>query len=142
MSSGRPLRSGALLAEWLCRGRERGLLAWFSWHLSYASGQVSPKHFEEYARQVHKTSALRAGIEYCAAVWQDGRDNALRKALPITVLALALDGEASSGPELGRIWSAVLPNMRTVVIPHAGHGLGDENPAAVAAALIAFFAEA
>ena len=34
-------------AEWLCRGRERELLAWFFWHHAYAGGQVSPAHFEE-----------------------------------------------------------------------------------------------
>ncbi len=129
-------------AEWLCRARERELLAWFFWHLSYAGGQVSPEHFEEYVRQISKPGALRAGIEYYAAVWQDGRDNAALKGQPIAVPALALGGEASSGPELDQIWSAVLANMRTQVIPHAGHWLGDENPAAVADALIAFFGEA
>jgi len=129
-------------AEWLCRGRERELLAWFFWHLSYAGGQVSPEHFEEYARQISKPGALQAGIEYYAAVWQDGRDNAALKGQPITVAALALGGEASSGPELDQIWSAVLSNMRTHVIPRAGHWLGDENPAAVADALTTFFGEA
>jgi len=55
--------------------------------------------------------------------------------------ALALGGEASSGPELDAIWSAVLKNMQKVIIPKAGHWLGDENPAAVAEALASFFGQ-
>jgi len=116
-------------AEWLCQDRERELLTWFFWHLSYAGGQVA------------KPGTLRAGIECYAAVWQDAQDNAALKANPLAVPALALGGEASSGPELEQIWSAVLSNMRTQVIPWAGHWLGDENPAAVADALLTFFGE-
>ena len=129
-------------AEWLCRGRERELLSWFFWHLSYAGGQVAPAHFEEYVRQVSKPGALRAGIGYYAAVWQDARDNAEIMDKPLSVPALALGGEASSGPELEQIWSAVLADMRTAVIPRAGHWLGDENPQAVTDALASFFGEA
>lgn len=128
-------------AEWLCRGRERELLSWFFWHLSYAGGQVDPEHFDEYVRQISKPGALRAGIEYYAAVFQDARDNAELKDSPLTVPTLALGGEASSGPALEQIWSPVARDLRTQVIPRAGHWLGDENPEAVADALTAFFAE-
>ncbi len=129
-------------AEWLCRGRERELLSWFFWHLSYAGGPVSAIHFEEYVRQVSKPGGLRAGIEYYAAVWRDAQDNAGMKDRPLAMPALALGGEASSGPALDLIWSKVLSNLRTDVIPKAGHWLGDENPDAVANALLAFFGEA
>ena len=128
-------------AEWLCSGRERELLSWFFWHLSYAGGQVDPEQFEEYVRQVSKPGALRAGIEYYAAVFQDARDNAELKESPLTVPTLALGGEASSGPALEQIWSPVARDLRTQVIPRAGHWLGDENPEAVADALLGFFDE-
>ncbi len=129
-------------AEWLCNGRERELLSWFFWHLSYAGGQVGSDHFEDYVRQLSKPGALRAGIEYYAAVFQDAKDNAELKERPLTVPTLALGGEASSGPALEQIWSAVASDLRTQVIPRAGHWLGDENPAAVVDALIAFFEDA
>lgn len=129
-------------AVWLLQGRERELLSWFFWHLSYAGGQVAPEHFEEYARLISRPGALRAGVSYYAAVWQDAQDNAELKDRPITVPTLGLGGEASSGPVLGMIWSPVCSDLRTAVIPKAGHWLGDENPAAVADALAAFFAVA
>ena len=128
-------------AEWLCAGRERQLLAWFFWHLSYAGGQVNAEHFEDYVRQVGKPGALRAGIEYYAAVFQDARDNLPLRERPLEVPTLALGGEASSGPALTQIWSPVARNLRTQVIPRAGHWLGDENPQAVVDALAAFFGE-
>lgn len=102
---------------------------------------VSPEHFESYVHEVSKPGALRAGLEYYAAVWQDARDNAEIKQTPLAMPALALGGEASSGPELDVIWSAVLADMRTTIIPKAGHWLGDENPAAVADTLTGFFGE-
>lgn len=128
-------------AEWLCAGRERELLAWFFWHLSYSGGQVRAAHFNEYVRQVSKPGALRAGIQYYATVWQDARDNSGLKERPLAIPALALGGEASSGPALELIWSKVFVNLRTGIIPRAGHWLGDENPDAVAAALLTFFGE-
>ena len=128
-------------AEWLCRGRERELLSWFFWHLSYAGGRVTATHFEEYVRQVSKPGALRAGIEYYASVWQDALDNAELKERPLSMPALALGGEASSGPALEQIWRPVLSEFRAQVIPKAGHWLGDENPDAVADALLVFFGE-
>lgn len=129
-------------AVWLLQGRERELLAWFFWHLSYDGGQVSAEHFDEYVRLISRPGALRAGVSYYASVWRDAEDNAELKDHPITVPTLALGGEASSGHALEQIWSTVIADLRTGIIPQAGHWLGDENPAAVAEALIAFFAEA
>ncbi len=128
-------------AEWLCRGRERELLSWFFWHLSYAGSQVDSAHFEEYTRQLSKPGALRAGIEYYAAVWLDAQQNAGLRDRPLEMPALALGGGVSSGPALDKIWSKVFRNLRTRVIPRAGHWLGDENPEAVVSELTAFFTD-
>jgi pimeloyl-ACP methyl ester carboxylesterase len=128
-------------AVWLLAGRERELLAWFFWHLSYAGGQVSADHFEEYARAISRPGALRAGISYYAAVWQDAKDNASFKDHPLAMPTLAFGGEASSGPVIEMIWSPICSDLRTAVIPKAGHWIGDENPQAVAELLISFFQE-
>lgn len=129
-------------AEWLFRGREREMLDWFFWHLSHAGGQVAPEHFEAYHRAVSRPGALRAGINYYASVWQDADDNAVLNDAPLTLPVLAIGGAASSGPALEMIWSTVMRDLRTHVVPRAGHWLGDENPDDVADALIAFFADA
>ncbi len=130
------------VAEMAFRGRERELLTWFFWHLSCNPSAVSEEHLEEYVRQVAKPGALRAGIQYYAAVWEDARHNTAIARERLRMPVLAMGGEASAGPYAAQLWQPVAEDVRGVSIPGAGHWLGDENPAAVADALRAFFAEA
>jgi pimeloyl-ACP methyl ester carboxylesterase len=127
-------------AEWMLRGRERELLAWFFYHFAYSgNASVSPEHFEAYVREISKPGALRAGINYYAAVWQDAKDNEPLKQHPLPMPALAVGGETSAGPYGEMLWKAVAPSLTSVSIPRAGHWLGDENPEASAEALREFY---
>jgi pimeloyl-ACP methyl ester carboxylesterase len=127
-------------AEWMLKGRERELLAWFFYHFAYSgNASVSAAHFDAYAREISKPGALRSGINYYASVWQDAKDNEILKSRPLSMPAIAIGGETSAGPFGEALWKPVAPNLQTVSIPRAGHWLGDENPAASAAALEAFF---
>ena len=83
--------------------------------------------------------ALRAGINYYAAVWKDADDFAVLHDTPLTMPVLALAGEASIGPFLDATWKPVGVDVTTAVIPEAGHWISDENPAFTAAALRDFF---
>jgi pimeloyl-ACP methyl ester carboxylesterase len=70
------------VAEFAFRGRERELLTWFFWHGSCNPAAVALAHLDEYVDQIAKPGALRAGIEYYAAVWQDveiNKENMQRK---------------------------------------------------------------
>lgn len=127
-------------AEWMLRGQERELLAWFFYHFAHSGNMsVSPEHFEAYVREIAKPGALRAGINYYAAVWQDAKDNAVIKEKPLPMPALAVGGEASAGPFGEMLWKPVAPNLVSKSIPKAGHWLGDENSGATAAVLLEFF---
>lgn len=127
-------------AEWMLRGRERELLGWFFYHFAFSgNASVSREHFETYVREVSKPGALRAGINYYAAVWRDAKDNAVIKQRPLPMPALAVGGEASAGRFGEALWKPVAPNLVVRSIPRAGHWLGDENPGATAAAVMEFF---
>jgi pimeloyl-ACP methyl ester carboxylesterase len=116
-------------ADWVLRGRERELLGWFFYHFAYSgNASVSREHFEAYVREVSKPGALRAGINYYAAVWQDAKENAVIKQRPLPMPALAVGGEASAGRFGETLWKPVAPNLVVRSIPKAGHWLGDENP--------------
>ena len=129
-------------AEWLMRGREDEMLDWFFHHISYqGTSAVSDEHFELYLREVRKPGALRAGIAYYAAVWQDAEDNAPLGETQLAMPVLAMGGEASSGPAMEQIWSPVTTDLETFVIPQAGHWIGDENPQAVAERVATFLGE-
>ena len=130
-------------AEFLIRGREREMLSWWFYHIAYSGNvHISGEHFEAYAREISKPGALRAGINYYAAVWKDAEDFAVLHTKPLTMPVLAMAGEASIGPYLDATWKAVGENVTTLVIPEAGHWIGDENPEFTAEALMDFFAVA
>lgn len=127
-------------AEWMLRGQERELLSWFFYHFAYSgNASVTAEHLDAYYREISKPGALRAGISYYAAVWEDSKANAVIRERPLRMPALAVGGESSAGAFGEQLWKAVAPNLTSVSIPRAGHWLGDENPEASAAALMEFF---
>ena len=125
------------VAEWLLRGRERELLSWFFWHAAHRQPAVSGDDFEEYVRQYSRPGALRAGINYYAAVWQDIEDNRVLSRTPLPMPVLGIGGAASGG---GKVADGLRPlvegDVGCAVIPEAGHWALDEDPHAVADALL------
>lgn len=127
------------IAEFAFRGKERELLTWFFWHLSHNESAVSKDHFEEYVKQISKPGALRAGIEYYASVWEDKKNNEELAMQKLKIPLLAIGGESSSSQYVGLLFQPVAENVTTVVVPNAGHWLGDENPGFLAEQLLRFF---
>ncbi|MBI1186047.1 MAG: alpha/beta fold hydrolase [Alphaproteobacteria bacterium] len=128
------------VAEMAFRGRERELLSWFFWHIAHNAEAVSTEHFEAYVRAISRPGALRAGIEYYAAVWKDAEDNKALAAMPLDIPLLAIGGEASGGPYIEQLFKPVARDVHGAIVPKAGHWLGDENPGALAEILRRFFA--
>ena len=129
------------VAEWAFAGKERELLTWFFWHISGNPEAVSNEHFEEYHRQITKPGALRAGIEYYAAVWKDLEDNRKFGEQLLQMPVLALGGEFSSGAFVEQLFKPVASNVTGGIIPQSGHWVGDENPDALSQILLDFFVE-
>jgi pimeloyl-ACP methyl ester carboxylesterase len=127
------------VAEFAFSGKERELLTWFFWHLSHNESAVSNDHFEEYVKQVCKPGALRAGIEYYASVWVDKKNNEELGKNKLTMPLLAVGGESSSSNYVGMLFQPVAENVTSLVVPEAGHWLGDENPLFLAGQLLNFF---
>lgn len=129
------------VAAFAFQGKERELLSWFFWHLSHNESAVSPEHFEAYVKQVSKPGALRAGIEYYAAVWEDKLNNEVFAKNKLSIPLLAIGGESSAGEYVALLFQPVAENVIPLVIPKAGHWLGDENPVFLAQKLNEFFNE-
>lgn len=124
-------------------GKERELLSWFFWHIAYDGSAVSQEHFNAYLRYLQRPGALRAGIMYYASVWQDSEDNTsiVEKNGKLKMPMLAVGGEASSGAYVSLLFQDVAENITTLVVPNAGHWLGDENPNFLADELAKFLRE-
>ena len=127
------------VGEFAMKGKESEMLTWFFWHFSANPEAVSEDHFNEYVRQIKKPGALRAGIEYYAAVWVDMMNNKRLAKTKLQIPVLAIGGEHAFGTLVQQLFEPIGENVQGGVIKEAGHWLGDENPKAVANALIKFF---
>lgn len=128
------------VAEFAFRGRERELLTWFFWHGSCNPAAISAAHLQAYVDQVAKPGALRAGIEYYAAVWRDleiNKENMQRK---LTMPVIGIGGRYNMGPAAAAMLAPVAESVTGAVIEGAGHWVSDENPQALADVLLDFFA--
>jgi pimeloyl-ACP methyl ester carboxylesterase len=124
-------RFGGPDMERLVEGRERIYLDRF-WN----EFSADPKNFDEasrehYARLYARPGAMHAGFEQFHAFDQDAVDNRAFLAAhgPLTMPILAVGGEASFGATMAEVMRAAATNVRSAVIPRAGHWLMEENPA-------------
>jgi pimeloyl-ACP methyl ester carboxylesterase len=126
------------LPEMLITGREREFLTWF--HNSWAvnSRAFTNEAEETYARAYSMPGALRAGFEYYRAFPADviaNQDFARHK---LTMPVLGIGGSGSFGPIIGDHLREVATDVRAVNIENSGHWVAEEQPDAVADALLAF----
>jgi pimeloyl-ACP methyl ester carboxylesterase len=132
-------RFGGPDMERLVEGRERIYLDRF-WN----EFSADPKNFDEASREHYATlyaqpGAMHAGFEQFKAFDQDAIDNrAFLAKGKLTMPVLAIGGDKSFGEMMPIIMRAVATNVRSVVIPHSGHWLMEENPTATIAAITAF----
>lgn len=127
------------VAEFAFRGKERELLTWFLWHGSCNPAAVSREHLDEYVDQISKPGALRAGIDYYAAVWRDLEINTENARTKLPMAVLAIGGRHNAADMVAKAWSPVADDVSGAVIAGAGHWISDENPAELTQVLLDFF---
>lgn len=125
------------LAEALTAGRERAYLDQFYDRLAFDPDAIDADARGRYAAAFAAPGGMRAGFELYRAFDQDAADNRGASRLRVPVLSLA--GEHSDLAPIAEPMTAAVARHGTVkTIPAAGHWLAEENPAAVADALVTF----
>lgn len=84
---------------------------------------------------------MRAALEVYRAFDRDIADNrsALEQSGRLTIPVLALGGDVSTlGPVMGEMMREVADNLSVVRVPGTAHFIAEENPVAVAEALLSF----
>ncbi|SEG49480.1 Pimeloyl-ACP methyl ester carboxylesterase [Actinacidiphila yanglinensis] len=130
------------LPETLLAGREREYVGWFLKAKTLAPETFNDDELDHYAASVAADGGLRASLAYYRDAAESARRNheALRRrhlALPV----LGISSSHGSIPDMAASLSPWAPHATGVVVPDAGHFIPDEQPAAVTAALTAFFAD-
>ena len=132
------------LPEALVAGREDIYLGWFYRQYGYTAGAIGPEDIEEYLRTYRQPGALRAGFAYYRALNQDVADNQTllaRGKLTLPVLALGGGKSFGRGAETLESLKRVALDVCGGVIEDCGHWMAEEQPEAVARAVLDFLAE-
>lgn len=125
------------LPEELTQGRERTYLSWF-YDQTAVPGAFPAHAIDEYVRAYRQPGAMHAGFEYYRAIFTDMADNDKYKQNLVTVPVLTVGGDHSFGGFVEVEYSSVARNVTGVVLQNCGHWVTEEQPAALAEALLAF----
>ncbi len=130
------------LAETLTCGRERAYLDQFYDRLAFNPAAIGPDDRARYVEAFASVGAMRAGFELYRAFDRDAEDNraALKERGRLAMPVLALTGEHSVLASITEPMMKEVAKRATVGgIAAAGHWIAEENPRAVAGALLSFF---
>ncbi len=133
------------LPEALCAGREELVLGWLLENYAHRPNAIAPADREEFLRSYRTFGGFRAMLEYYRALPRDAEDNKALLAqggkLRMPVLALGGDKAFGRGLEPLQSMQRVAEDVQGGVMEECGHFLADEQPAALAEKLLAFFGE-
>ena len=131
------------LPEMLIGGREREYLTWLLRRKSAAPHSFSDADLDEYTRVLCRTGGLRAGLGYYRAFRESADQNRdlLARHGKLAMPVLALGADQGSIVDMVTPMQAVATDVTGGTIAHCGHYVPEEQPEAVAAELMAFFAE-
>lgn len=115
-------------AEFFIRDREKQMLEWYFYHMSYSGVTAfSEDIVNRYATSIAKPGFLRAMLEPFSAksVLEDALFfNATLGVTPLAMPVLAVGGEAGFGPAIGSAFGSIATELVTDIVPKAGHWIG------------------
>lgn len=127
------------LPETLIKGREREYLGWFLRRKAADPFSFTEADIDEYLRVFTQPGGLRAGLAVYRAVQASARQNReLGQAGKLGMPLLALSADQGSIPDMAGPLRAFAQDVRGVRIERCGHFMPEEQPEAVAAALLDF----
>ncbi|MFE4964524.1 alpha/beta fold hydrolase [Streptomyces sp. NPDC056660] len=130
------------LPETLLSGREREYVGWFLKVKTLSPDAFDDAEIEQYAAAVAADGGLRASLAYYRDAAESARKN--HEALDrqhLTVPVLGISSSHGSIPDMAASLRPWADDITGIVVPDAGHFIPDEQPDAVAAALVGFIAQ-
>lgn len=133
------------VAEMLVAGRERAYLRHMIEVRTFDPSGISAEDFESYVQAYEAPGAMRAAFELYRTFDADAvalRD-ALAGGIKLRIPTLAVVGELSGmGAVVTSMMREVAERVEEVVVPRSAHWVPEENPTALADALLTFCARA
>ena len=129
------------IAEMLVAGRERPYLQSFFGARVFDPSAITDEDLDVYVSAYSAPGAMRAGFELYRAFDRDAEDNraALARVGKLTIPVLAVGGDIStSGALVEEMMREVAEDVTGVRVPRTGHWVPEENPDALARAVLDF----
>jgi pimeloyl-ACP methyl ester carboxylesterase len=121
----------------LTKGKEDIYVGWWFKNKVYKAGSVPQSDVDAYIRAYARDGRMDAAFDYCRNILNDMEFNKqqFKSKLPIRLLAV---GGQYSIPSMGQALQPYFNSVTSVVIPNSGHFVPEEQPEALAKALLAF----
>jgi len=121
----------------LTKGKEDTYVGWWFKNKVYKPGAVPPRDVAAYVAAYAREGRMDAAFDYCRRIVDDMEFNKKQFAGKLPIRLLAVGGQHSI-PTMGESLQPYFQNASSLVIPEAGHFVPEEQPQALAKALVAF----
>ena len=128
------------IAVALVSGRERMFFTHF-YRKCYNPGAFSHADIDEYIAAFSAPGALRASMAHYGAIWTDLEHNIENAKTKLEMPVLALGGAMSFGERAVKSARKIAKDVRGRALPRCAHWIAEEEPEALLAELLPFFAE-
>jgi pimeloyl-ACP methyl ester carboxylesterase len=121
----------------LTRGKEDLYVGWWFKNKVYRPGVIPSDDVAAYVRAYAREGRMDAAFDYCRNIEEDMRFNrsGFREKLPIRLLAVGGDHAI---PNMGESLEPFFRDVTSLVVKDSGHFVPEEQPEALAKALLAF----
>ena len=121
----------------LTKGKEHVYVGWWFKNKVYRPGAIPPQDAASYAQSYARAGRMDAAMDYCRRIIDDMDFNKRQFKGKSRVRLLAVGGEHSI-PNMGEALRPYFEDVTPVVIAESGHFVPEEQPSALAEALVAF----
>jgi pimeloyl-ACP methyl ester carboxylesterase len=121
----------------LTKGKEDIYVGWWYKNKVYKPGAVPPNDVAAYVAAYAREGRMDAAFDYCRNIVVDMEFNKKQFTSKMSTRLLAVGGQYSI-PAMGEALQPYFQNVTSVVIPDSGHFVPEEQPEALAKALIPF----
>jgi pimeloyl-ACP methyl ester carboxylesterase len=121
----------------LTAGKEDVYVGWWFKNKVYKPGAIPPQDVAAYVRAYARKGRMDAAFDYCRKITDDMDFNKSHFTAKLPIRLLAVGGQYSI-PNVGESLQPYFEDVKSVVIADSGHFVPEEQPAALAAALVPF----
>jgi pimeloyl-ACP methyl ester carboxylesterase len=121
----------------LTKGKEDIYVGWWFKNKVHKPGTILPSEVAGYVRAYAREGRMDAAFDYCRKIVDDMEFNRRQFTGKLTIPLQAVGGEHAI-PNMGNSLKPYFKNVTSVTIPDSGHFVPEEQPEALARALLTF----